>query len=73
MKSIAIVSTLAAIMAVVGFCIGITVHGTALAALLPAVAGGLGGAGIGYACLDVTRRLRGRRPPRLTPAGVVCE
>ena len=61
MGQLAFVSTCTAVLAVVGFWVGTTVHGSAAAALVPAAAGGAGGFGIGCAALDVLRRWRAAR------------
>lgn len=58
MAHLAFVSACTAVLAVVGHHLGVSIHGTAPAALIPALAGGLGGFGIGCAALDVLRRWR---------------
>jgi hypothetical protein len=61
MKQLALVSFLTATLAVVGFHIGMTIHGVSVLSLIPALAGGLGGFGIGCASLDVARRWQASR------------
>ncbi len=56
MAQMAFVSTCTAVLAVVGFYFGLTIHGTNFSALVPSIAGGAGGFGIGCAILDVGRR-----------------
>ena len=58
MRQLMFVSMCTAVLAVVGFCIGITIHGPTLSALVPAIAGAAGGFGFGCATLDVIRRWR---------------
>lgn len=58
MAQLAFVSACTAALAVVGHAMGVTLHGQTPAALVPAVAGGAGGFGIGCAALDVVRRWR---------------
>jgi len=58
MLQLAFVSACSAIFAVMGFAIGIAINGLSPASLIPAVAGGFGGFGIGSATLDVIRRWR---------------
>jgi hypothetical protein len=58
MFQLALVSTCTAVLALVGHQLGVTIHGVGTAALIPAVAGGLGGFGIGCAALEVLRRWR---------------
>jgi hypothetical protein len=58
MWQMAFVSSCTAVLAVIGFDMGSTIHGPTAAALLPALAGGAGGFGIGCASLDVLRRWR---------------
>jgi len=58
MRQMAFVSFCTAALAVVGFYLGSTIHGPSAAALVPTLAGGLGGFGIGCASLDVLRRWR---------------
>ena len=58
MFELAFVSTSTAVLAIVGHYLGIAIHGESLMALVPAIAGGAGGFGIGCACLDVARRWR---------------
>jgi hypothetical protein len=56
MFQLAFVSGCTAVLAVVGHYLGVTIHGMNPAALVPAVAGGAGGFGIGCAVLDIARR-----------------
>lgn len=56
MLQMAFVSACTAVMAVIGFYLGFTIHGPAGASLVPALAGMAGGFGIGMASLDVLRR-----------------
>jgi len=65
MWQMAFVSTCTAVLAVVGFYLGSTIHGASAAALLPTLAGGAGGFGIGCASLDVLRRWRAAAKPGL--------
>lgn len=58
----AFVSGCTAAFAVVGFYLGLTVHGVLSAALVPTVAGAAGGFGVGCASLDVLRRWRAAQP-----------
>jgi hypothetical protein len=58
MGQLAFVSACTAVLAVAGHAMGVTLHGQTAAALVPAVAGGAGGFGIGCAALDVLRRWR---------------
>ena len=52
----AFVTACAVLLAVIGYQFGYTIHASVAAALVPAVAGGLGGFGIGFASIDVWRR-----------------
>ena len=56
MFQIAFISACTALLAIVGHSLGVTIHGIGVAALIPAIAGGAGGFGIGCACLDVAHR-----------------
>jgi hypothetical protein len=56
MRQMAFVSAWTAVLAVVGYFMGSTLHGPTLTALIPAIAGGAGGFGIGCASLEVWRR-----------------
>ena len=58
MFKLAFVSSCTAILAVVGFYMGFTISGLTLSALVPSIAGGAGGFGIGCALLDVANRWR---------------
>ena len=58
MFQLAFVATCTASLALVGHYLGVTIHGIGAAALVPAIAGALGGFGIGCASLDVARRMR---------------
>ena len=58
MFQLAYVSACTAMLAVVGHYLGVTIHGAGVTALIPAIAGGLGGFGVGCASLDVVRRWR---------------
>jgi len=58
MFQLAFVSACTAVLSVVGHGLGITIHGAGAAALIPAVAGGAGGFGIGCAVLDVAKKWR---------------
>jgi hypothetical protein len=60
MRQTVFISTTTAILAVLGFCLGITIHGPGIVAWIPAIAGGAGGFGIGCAFLHVVRRWRDR-------------
>jgi hypothetical protein len=62
MWQMAFVSSCTATLAVVGFYMGSTIHGPAAAALIPTLAGGAGGFGIGCAALDALRRWRAAPP-----------
>ena len=62
MWQMAFVSSCTAVLAVVGFYMGSTIHGPSAAALLPTLAGGAGGFGIGCASLDVLRRRAAAKP-----------
>jgi hypothetical protein len=62
MRSMAFVSGCTAALAVLGFYMGHTLHGSTAAALVPSVAGAAGGFGVGCATLDVLRRWRAARP-----------
>ena len=61
MLQLAFVSTWTAALAVLGFWVGSTIHGTTLAAFVPTVAGAAGGFGMGCALLEVARRARSSR------------
>ncbi len=58
MVKMAFVSSCTAVLAVIGFYMGFTISGPTLSALVPAIAGGAGGYGIGCALLDVANRWR---------------
>jgi hypothetical protein len=60
MLQLAFVSASTAIFAVLGFAIGVAIDGLSPPSLIPAVAGGFGGFGIGCATLRVLRRWRAR-------------
>jgi hypothetical protein len=62
----ATVSAFTAALAVAGFWIGSTIHGTVLAAAVPTVAGAAGGFGIGCGLLDIWRRARRSTLPTRT-------
>jgi hypothetical protein len=62
MWRLAFVLACTAALSVVGLVVGLTVHGSTTAAIIPTVAGGMGGFGIGSACLDVLRRWRSCGP-----------
>jgi len=56
MRKMAFVWASAATFAVIGFCLGYVIHGVVADALVPALAGGAGGFGIGCGSVDVLRR-----------------
>ena len=58
MTAMLFVSASTAALAVVGFHLGYVIHESAAAALVPTLAGGAGGFGIGWSGLDVARRWR---------------
>lgn len=58
MWQMAFVSSCTAALAVIGFYMGSTIHGPTATTLLPTLAGGAGGFGIGCVSLDVLRRWR---------------
>ena len=58
MSQLMFVSICTVVLAAVGFCIGITIHGATIWASVPAIAGAAGGFGIGRAARDVIRRWR---------------
>lgn len=62
MLQLAFVSACTASLAVVGYSMGSTIHDASMAVLVPALAGGVGGFGIGCASLDVLRRWRAANP-----------
>jgi hypothetical protein len=58
MWQMAFVSAWTAVLAVVGYYLGSTVHGPSVQALICSLAGGAGGFGIGCSSIDVLRRWR---------------
>ena len=66
MLQLVFVSSCTATLAVSGFYLGSTIHGSAVTALIPALAGAAGGFGIGCASLDVIRRWREVAAGRVT-------
>ena len=64
MWQMAFVSTCTAVLAVVGFYMGSTIHGPSAAALLPTLAGGAGGFGGSAARASMSCGGGGQRPNR---------
>ena len=58
MPQLMFISICTVVLAAVGLCIGITIHGATIWASVPGIAGAVGGFGIGCAALDVIRRWR---------------
>jgi hypothetical protein len=62
MWQMAYVSAWTAVLAVVGYYMGSTVHGPSVLALICSSAGAAGGFGIGCSSIDVLRRWRATSP-----------